>query len=442
MLKAFLVFVGTGCVAAALAVNPWTVSPLLGVSGLPAVFRGVIGVADLVVAGLGVLLIRQRHSRSLAAGVVLASLTTVICLFVVEAFLRLAEIQPGVLSLFLPPPDSAHIYRLKPDLDLETRIEGSAISIRTNSHGMRWRDAPTEKPAGSTRIAFVGDSFTFGQWASSAERSLVGVFDAEMQPLGFDVLNFGVPGYGFLEIEEQLETDVKAFHPDYVALVSFNGNDFMDTYVGFGRYEIRPNGTLRTDGDEIAARIPAPFYRQGGSRHIALLERIYLFNIVQAVLKGVVAAPPPDAGFPPRRPPFESATNVSNIFWSRREYPPFAEAARAVSIEALGRIAAFAEANGARLIIITLPTPQQVYFEDSFPETYDPTLPQRYVEEFARSRQIPYLDLLPPMAEHYRRTGANLHFQQEGHFNDEGHRVAGELVAAFFKGVIGGDGGS
>jgi lysophospholipase L1-like esterase len=434
VLKWFMVFAGGLCIAAALAANPLVLPPLLGVYGAPTAFKIVIGIGDLILAGLGVFLIRQRRNANLAAGVALTSVTLLICLVAAEVSLRVLQLQPGVLSMFLPPEGSAR-YRLKPNLDLQTRIEGSPITVRTSSRGMRWREVETAKPAGTTRVAFVGDSFTFGQWAASAERSLVGVFDSEMRPRGFDVLNFGVPGYGYLEIEEQLATEVAAFHPDYVVLVSFDGNDFMDTYVGFPRYEIRSNGTLRVNPRNIAEKIPEPFFRVRGNRAVDVLERVYLYNVLQTVLKGVVAAPP-QAAFPPRRPPFEN-TEVSNIFWSRKEYPPFAEQARAVSLEALDRIAASCEASGARLVIVTLPSPQQVYFADSFPETHDVGLPQRYVEEFARSRQIAYFDLLPPLAEHYRRTGDDLHFQTEGHFNDEGHRVAGELVADFFKQLVG-----
>ena len=223
-------------------------------------------------------MIRQRDNRGLAAGVVLASLTTVICLIVVEASPGCPDSARGALALPAPGQTRPHLPA-QARSDLETRIEAWTISIRSTPTGMRWREAPTEKPAGSTRIAFVGDSFTFGQWASTAERSLVGVFDAEMRPLEVDVLNFGVPGYGFLEIEEQLETDVSAFHPDYIALVSFNGNDFMDTYVGFSRYEIRPNGTRQFNGDNIAERSP----RRSTAAAVTspCSKGIYLFNIVR-----------------------------------------------------------------------------------------------------------------------------------------------------------------
>ena len=267
-------------------------------------------------------------------------------------------------------------------------------------------------------IAFVGDSFTFGQWASTAERSLVGVFDAEMRPLEVDV-NFGVPGYGFLEIE-RLETDVSAFHPT-IALVSFNGNDFMDTYVGFSRCEIRPNGTLRTNGDNIAEKIPAPFYRQRGSRHIAA-ERIYLFNIVQAVLKGARSRRRRPTGFPPRRPPFGGRDRVEHLL-----EPKAVSALRRSGARRLHRGLDRGVRRGERRQADhhRASDPQQVYFADSFPETYDAGLPQRHLEESRQVPPDPVFSIAPPMAEHYRRTGANLHFQQEGHFNDEGHRNAG-----------------
>ena len=379
-----------------------------------------------------------RVISKLRSRVIVTVIATVMGLGVVEGYLRLADVQPGVLALFLPPAGSARSYRLKPNLNLAVPVETTTISIKTNSHGMRWREVDLLKPAGMTRVAFVGDSFAFGQWSDSAEHSLVGTFDSRMRTRGFDVLNFGVPGYGFLEVEEQLETDVKAFQPDYIVLLSFNGNDFADTYMGFDRYEVGSSGLLRSNADHRARTIPAEFMPKQSS-HPGPLESIYLYNVLQRARRNMFSPPPPpDSGFPPRRPAFETDNTISAFFWSRKAYPPFAEQARKVSIEALERIAKLCEINGARLIIITIPTLQQIYFADAFPESHDVCRPQKYVEEFASTRQIPYLDLLPPLAEHYRRTGANLHFQHEGHFNNEGHRVTGELIADSFKELISG----
>jgi hypothetical protein len=60
---------------------------------------------------------------------------------------------------------------------------------------MAWREARVEKPARVRRIAFVGDSFTFGLWADSFEKSFAGVFDATVAPSGIEVRT-SASGYG------------------------------------------------------------------------------------------------------------------------------------------------------------------------------------------------------------------------------------------------------
>jgi lysophospholipase L1-like esterase len=434
-LKALATLAGLLCLAIPLVANPISLPALLGLKAtLPVALGILLGVIDLTLAVFGVLLLKHRSSRALQLGVLLGILTTGACLLCGEGVLRLADIQPGVLRLYRRAPGPNGSFRIKPNLDIVTRIDNSKISIRTNSHGMRWREVDVRKRPGQTRVAFVGDSFTFGQWSETAESSMVGVFDARVKSLGLEVLNFGVPGFGFADIEDQLETDVRPFQPDHVVLLSFNGNDFLDTYLGVKRYHVLGNGRLRIDDGNTAQKIPVQFLNKQW-RLRAKLEESYVYSLVQYAAKSMFA-PRADAGFPPRRPRFETTSFVTNIFWNRTDYPPFAARARDLSIQSLDRILKTCQHIGARLAIVTIPTLEQIYFVDGFPASYDVKRPQNHVEEFATAHGIAYLDLLPPLSEHARRTGANLHFQQEGHFNDEGHRVAGELVADFFMRVV------
>ncbi len=94
---------------------------------------------------------------------------------------------------------------------------------------MRWREVSKENTEGRRRVGFFGDSFTFGCWAEDVEHSLVGVFEKSVSPERWEVLNFGVGGYGFADIELQLEEEALEFDLFYAVLVSFNGNDFRDT---------------------------------------------------------------------------------------------------------------------------------------------------------------------------------------------------------------------
>ena len=128
-------------------------------------------------------------------------------------------------DLVMPSVDDQIIYELKPGLD----VQFMRARVRTNSYGMRGPEYSLEKPAGTFRIALIGDSFAFG-WGVEEEESFASVLERNLNRLSggfpkFEVLNFAVPGYStFQEVELFKEKSV-CFDPDAV-LVYFVQNDF------------------------------------------------------------------------------------------------------------------------------------------------------------------------------------------------------------------------
>ena len=59
------------------------------------------------------------------------------------------------LDLLTTNPNGTGSYRLKPDIDLVTRIDGREVRIRTNRHGMHWRDVGVGSPSWETRSRLV-----------------------------------------------------------------------------------------------------------------------------------------------------------------------------------------------------------------------------------------------------------------------------------------------
>lgn len=370
--------------------------------------------------------VRGRRRTYLKALLLLAS--TAVCVLGAEAFLRVTDYVAGDLSLYRSNPAGGGSFRLKPNLDLVARFGETRVLVKTNSHGMRWREIPVNAGRPARRVAFVGDSFTFGLWADSVERSLVGVADSVLRPDGFEVMNFGVPGYGLLDVELQIQQEVLAFRPDYLIWVFYTGNDFLDTSLGLNRYRVSANGTLELDETILRRAIPPEFLDESWSVRTTL-QTFRLYGLSRQVVKGIWGGRlGRDTG---ARIP-ATVTYTSNVFWSRDRYPEFADRAKNASLTALERIRARCEAQGIRLLVVALPSIEQVYAPSLFGEGYDIRLPQKYVEDYARMASIPYLDLLPSLAAQARE-GKNLHFQSDGHFNNLGHQVTGELVAAFFE---------
>ncbi|RME50589.1 MAG: hypothetical protein D6796_02650 [Caldilineae bacterium] len=67
-------------------------------------------------------------------------------------------------------------------------------------------------------------------------------------------------------------------------------------------------------------------------------------------------------------------------------------------------------------------------------ERWDLTLPNRRLADILRRNRIPYLDLLPVFREAAARPGAPLlYLPRNQHWNESGHRLAGDAVFDFVR---------
>lgn len=376
-------------------------------------------------------------ARARLLALLLGIVTLSACLLLLELGIRLDDARRGAA----PPPVSASIrilrenpagtgsYRLRPGLDLETQVESLRVRIRTNAHGMHWRETPLQGD-GRPRVAFLGDSFTFGSWAADVSQSFVGTFEEVVGPKRVEALNFGVGGYGQLDEELLLQELALEFKPDYVIVALYNGNDFRDTWLGLDKERIEDGSAYLRD-DITRQRVPeenlvedparaedceAPLWRRTLQNSAAFRRAAPLLDLEDLCVR-----------FRPNR------NFLVPGFWSRVPPPPVAvQAAREVA-EALARMNARVAANGGRLAVVAIPTTDQVYAEEPTGPRFDIGLPQRSVEEFCNARRIPYLDLLPPLRAQAAASNRRLYYARDIHFNAFGHRRAGELIAEWFK---------
>jgi len=335
------------------------------------------------------------------------------------------------LDLLMTNPNGTGSYRLKPDVDLVTRIDRREVRIRTNRHGMHWRDVTIRKNDGRRRIAFLGDSFTFGSWAGGYEESFVGTFDKSVSPERWEVLNFGVGGYGLADEELLLREQVLEFSPSYVIVVVFAGNDFRDTYLGIDKESII-DGAAELQDTKVRAVVPAellvddttvsaPCALAPGPRR--WLEGLSSFRLMSPWL-GI------------ENLCIEFAVNrnfTMYTFWSQYPYPDTALAAKDAVVETLTRMDSLLEEHRAHLAIVTLPTSEQVHARTETGVDYDIGFPQAYLQVFARDQDIPYLDLLPILRSHVRGTNERLFLAGDPHLNNRGHEIVGEHIADWFR---------
>lgn len=92
-------------------------------------------------------------------------------------------------------------------------------AIRINSAGFRGPEYAFTAPTGKERLAFIGDSETFGELVPESD-TITAKLQAELdrRGLNYEVLNFGVVGYNSEQEWALLRKKVIDYHPDIVVV--------------------------------------------------------------------------------------------------------------------------------------------------------------------------------------------------------------------------------
>lgn len=175
------------------------------------------------------------------AKVVLFNLLCAVIIFLVVIHIPFTS-NFAALDKDLMVTDESDIMRFRPNIREETFVsrnlpglgpDHSAIVMSTNAEGFRDYDHPLEKPAGTQRIAFVGDSFVFGLGVSQ-EQTLSALLEEELNSglveRRFEVMNFGIPGLNFEGMGRLTQAFVLKYKPD-VVVYSFICDDVSSTDV-------------------------------------------------------------------------------------------------------------------------------------------------------------------------------------------------------------------
>jgi len=128
--------------------------------------------------------------------------------FVIRAHPRLS-----CLGGYKPSKNGKIVYELCPGYPLT--LSESTIS----SQGLNDRYFSSHKPEGIFRIAFVGDSESFG-WKLGPNNSFPKLLERRLnrEAQQYEVMNFSVPGYNTAQEFEVIKEKVLLFNPDMVIL--------------------------------------------------------------------------------------------------------------------------------------------------------------------------------------------------------------------------------
>src|SRR5262249_9702100 len=132
-----------------------------------------------------------------------------------EVLLRIANISYPLLLTADPVTGLGHI----PGAGGRYLQEGGGADIRINGQGLRDREHSFEKPAGTLRVAVLGDSYTEAfqvdardtYWAVMERR-----LSERLAPERVEVIDFGVSGFGTGSELLAFRHRALRYHPDAV----------------------------------------------------------------------------------------------------------------------------------------------------------------------------------------------------------------------------------
>lgn len=369
--------------------------------------------------------------------------------------LLLAEVGLRIIGIeypewYIEDPDLAG--RLRPGARGWFRKEGNTY-VRINNAGLRDGEHAKAKPPGVLRVAVLGDSFAEAMQVDQ-EHTFWSVLERRLNACAarkVEVLNFGVSGYGTAHELIQLRRDVWQYDPDIILLAFFTGNDVRNNQRELNEnapapyYSVR-DGRLVLD-DSFRAQLPS-LRRTGVMRELreaygSLRNHSRLLQLLTHVRVGLRSRTQPEREMADVEVRAANGTEagIDDAVYAPPRDERWAEAWRTTEA-LLTAMRDEVHAHGKRFWIVTLSTGIQVHPNQQLRAAFakragieDLFYPDRRVAAAAARDGVPVITLAPTMADYAARTGKALHgFPNSvpgfGHWNEEGNRLAGDLIAS------------
>mgnify|MGYP002152693847 FL=1 len=319
-------------------------------------------------------------------------------------------------GLFAYDPDLG--WRLQPGWSGRHRHHDFDVAYKIGANGFRGNFR-----AARTRVAIVGDSFTFG-FGAGVGQTFPELLD-QMDP-DRAVMNFGVPGYSTNQEVLLIEEVLPAYKPDLVLLVVYLGNDIADNMRLFPLQldNAKPYFEL-ADGQLIRRNNPVPKQRKPAHERGVHLGQIILAGsglrpgFLQATLGRSETL---------RRLGLDFTPDVDlRDHFQRRQQRPLA-LFQALVLRARAAVVA----RGSQFGIILLAGRSFVQKPQGLSAQYQEFLRQS-VSAWAAKKKIPLADTAGLLQSRFLDGQRGDYYANEGHLTVRGHKVVARFIARWIK---------
>jgi hypothetical protein len=354
--------------------------------------------------------------------------------------LRLIDFSYPVLYTY----DDVVGVALRPGAQGWHRTEGEAL-VKISESGLRDREHSKKKPSNTVRIAVLGDSMaealqvpigaTF--WSVVEHRvKECGAFGTR----DIEVLNFGVSGYGTAQELLTLRHRVSDYAPDMVVLAFYPGNDVRNNSRELEPMKLRPFFRLEKDTlvlDDGFLRDPEYLSFKSTFRLRAILFDLRTFQLLRRT-KATIEQRTGKEARTPHGPNAELGLDET-IF-----LPPTSPAWRVawdITERLIAKMRDEAAAMGAGFLVVSIPIGIQANPDPTVRDQFAHDLgadnllyPEKRLRALGNKDKINMLLLAQPFQSYAEKNRVYLHgfgntTLGSGHLNENGHRLAGDLIA-------------
>lgn len=371
----------------------------------------------------------------------LVTVSVLVTLVMAEIALRITDV--GFRSL----GGKLHFFTWNPHTGISLRAgeEGmlyveNVNHVRINSQGFHDIEHTKDKPAHTFRIVVLGDSFTEALQLP-IEKSFSHVMERELARCAAlnknraEVINLGVSGYGTAQELQTLRHDGWDYAPDLVLLAFFTGNDIQNNTRQLQEDPYRPY-FVHQDGKLVLddSFLNAPGWKsQFGARHQFVSWALANSHVLQ-----VAAAA---KNYLKRRNVQgmrQTEMGLNDAIYRAPTEPVWQEA-WSVTEDLLSVMSAEIKAKNKLFLVVSLSSSIQVDPDAGAREQMMQRLratnlfyPDERVSQLAQRLGVPVLTLAPAFLQYAQQHNLSLHGfsgSRQGHWNEAGHKLGGELMA-------------
>ncbi|MDX1546580.1 MAG: hypothetical protein R3247_06315 [Rhodothermales bacterium] len=299
--------------------------------------------------------------------------------------------------------------------------------VRFNELGFRDEEHALEKDDDTYRILLLGDSFVGGLQVP-IEAAFPTLLEQQLNRGGeagdrVEVINAGVDGYGTAQQLLLFKERLHRYQPDLTILSVFLYTDLSDNFYEAGH-----------QNHHLARKCGRPYFVRGEAglqpytveQDEQLAPRRPLDGLLGwSVLYSALVPPPPLA----------PAFHQRELF--RTEYSESQLESWALTQQLMLALAAEVERHGSEFAVLNVPHGIQV--GQSFPNLAPTYFQQEQLENslnmmnhFLHAHDVPAIDLVPAM-QRAIAGGELLYYEDDGHWNRDGHRVVADVLLGWLR---------